>query len=96
MTEEREVNMLEERLQEQILAIMDEMALIQAYICKENNLDRLENANNDWFNQRHILRVLLSIQITDRVERNIVIDYLCDGIERKAWRDYVKVVETGD
>lgn len=88
--------MLEERLQEQILAIMDEMALIQAYICKENNLDRLENANNDWFNQRHILRVLLSIQITDRVERNIVIDYLCDGIERKAWRDYVKVVETGD
>lgn len=86
--------MLEERLQEQILAIMDEMALIQAYICKENNLDRVENANNDWFNQRHILRILLSIQLTDRVERNIVLDYICEGIERKAWRDYVNAVET--
>lgn len=86
--------MLEERLQEQISAIMDEMALIQAYIYLENNLDRLEHANDDWFNKRHILRVLLSIQITDRVERNTVLDYICDGIERKAWRDYVNEVET--
>lgn len=86
--------MLEERLQEQILAIMDEMTLIQAYIYIENNLDRLENANDDWFNRRHILRILLSIQITDRVERNTVLDYICDGIERKAWRDYVNEVET--
>jgi hypothetical protein len=86
--------MLEERLQEQILAIMDEMGLIQTYIYLENNLDRLENANDDWFNQRHILRILLSIQIADRVERNIVLDYICEGIERKAWRDYVNAVET--
>lgn len=86
--------MLEERLQEQILAIMDEMALIQAYIYIETNLDRLENANDDWFNRRHILRVLLSIQITDRVERNTVLDYICEEIERKAWRDYVNEVET--
>lgn len=88
--------MLEERLQEQILAIMDEMVLIRGYIYIENNLDRLENANDDWFNRRHILRILLSIQITDRVERNIVLDYLCEGIERKAWRKYVNEVETGD
>ena len=86
--------MLEERLQEQILAIMDEMALIQAYIYKENNLDRVAHANDDWFNQRNILRILLSIQITDRVERNIVLDYICEGIERKAWHDYVNAVET--
>lgn len=86
--------MLEERLQEQILAIMDEMALIKAYIYIETNLDRLENANDDWFNRRHILRILLSIQITDRVERNTVLDYICEGIERKAWRDYVNEVET--
>lgn len=86
--------MLKERLQEKILDTIDEMALIQAYIYKENNLDILEKENNDWYNQRHILRILLSIQITDRVERNIVIDYICDGIERKAWRDYVKNVET--
>lgn len=88
--------MLEERLQEQILKTIDEMALIQAYIYRENNLDKLEDANNDWFNQKYILRLFLSIQIPNRGERNTVLDYICDGIERKAWRDYVNVVETGE
>lgn len=88
--------MLEERLQEQILKTIDEMSLIQAYICKENNLDRLEDANNDWFNQRHILRLFLSIQIPDREERNTILDYICDGIETREWRKYVNEVETRD
>lgn len=88
--------MLEERLQEQILKTIDEMALIQAYICKENNLDKLEDANNDWFNQRHILRLFLSIQIPDRAERNTILDYICDGIETREWRKYVNEVETRD
>lgn len=88
--------MLEERLQEKILNTIDEMSYIQAYICKENNLDRIEDANNDWFNQRHILRLLLSIQIPDRVERGTVLDYICDGIERRAWQEFVNDVETRD
>lgn len=87
---------LEERLQEQILRTMDEMAYIQAYIYKETNLDRLESINDDWFNQRHILRLFLSIQIPDRVERNTVLDYICDGIERRAWQEFVNEVETRD
>lgn len=88
--------MLEERLQEQILKTIDEMALIQAYIYKENNFDRVEDASNDWFNQRNILRLFLSIQITDRVERNTVLDYICDGIEARERRKYVNAVETRD
>lgn len=85
---------LEERLQEQILRTMDEMSYIQAYIYKENNLDRLESINEDWFNKRNILRLFLSIQIPDRVERNTVLDYICDGIERRAWQEFENEVET--
>ena len=88
--------MLEERLQEKILNTIDDMAFIQAHILKEFNLDRLEEINDDWFDKRNILRLLLSIQIPDRVERNNVLDYICDGIERKAWQDYVNDVETRD
>lgn len=86
--------MLEERLQEKILNTIDEMAFIQAYAFKEFNLDRLAEINDDWFDKRNILRLLLSIQIPDRVERNNVLNYICDGIERKAWHDYVNAVET--
>lgn len=86
--------MLEERLQEKILNTIDDMAFIQAHILKEFNLDRLEEINDDWFDKRNILRLLLSIQIPDRVERNNVLDYICDGIERKAGHAYVNAVET--
>lgn len=86
--------MLEERLQEKILSTMNEMSYIQAYIYKENNLDRLESINDDWFNKRSILRLLLSIQIPDRVERGTVLDYICDGIERRARQEFVNDVET--
>lgn len=72
---------MEKRLQEQILEVMAEMAIIQAYICKENKLGGVENANNDWFTHRHILRILLSIQISYWVERDIILDYICDGIK---------------
>lgn len=88
--------MLEERLQEKILNTIDEMAFIQAYIFKEFHLDRLEDANDDWFDKRNTLRLLLSIQITDRVERNIVVDYICDGIQEREWQKYVNDVETRD
>lgn len=88
--------MLEERLQEKILNTIDEMAYIQAYVYKETHLDRVEDANDDWFDKRNILRLLLSITIPDRVERNTVVDYICDGIEAREWRKYVNAVETGD
>ena len=41
--------MLEERLQEKILNTINEMAYIQAYIFKENNLDRADAALDDFF-----------------------------------------------
>lgn len=41
--------MLEERLQEKILNTIDEMAFIQAYVFKENNLDRVDAALDDFF-----------------------------------------------
>ena len=88
--------MLEERLQEKILNTIDDLALIQAHIFKEINLDRLEDANDDWFNKRDTLRLLLSIQIPDRAERNTVVDYICDGIQEREWRKYVNDVETRD
>lgn len=88
--------MLEERLQEKILNTIDEMAYIQAYIFKEFNLDRLEDANDDWFDKRNTLRLLLSIQIPDRAERNTVVDYICDGIQEREWRKFVNDVETRD
>ena len=94
MTEEREVNMLEERLQEKILDTIDEMALIQAYVYKETNLDRVEDARDDYFDQLNILRLLLSIQIPDREERNAVVDYIRDGIVDREWRKYANEVET--
>ena len=46
---EREAHMLEERLQEKILNTINEMAYIQAYIFKENNLDRADAALDDFF-----------------------------------------------
>lgn len=88
--------MLEERLQEKILNTIDDMAFIQAHIFKEFNLDRLEDANDDWFSKRDTLRLLLSIQIPDRAERNTVVDYICDGIQEREWRKYVNDVETRD
>lgn len=94
MTEEREDNMLEERLQEKILGTIDEMALIQAYVYKETNLDRVEDARDDYFDQLNILRLLLSIQIPDREERNAVVDYIRDGIVDREWRKYANEVET--
>lgn len=94
MTEEREVNMLEERLQEKILGTIDEMALIQAYVYKETNLDRVDDARDDYFDKLNILRLLLSIQIPDRKERNAVVDYIRDGIVDREWRKYVNEVET--
>lgn len=94
MTEEREDNMLEERLQEKILGTIDEMALIQAYVYKETNLDRVEDARDDYFDKLNILRLLLSIQIPDRKERNAVVDYIRDGIVDIEWRKYVNEVET--
>lgn len=86
--------MLEERLQEQILAVMNEMSYIQAYVFKETNLDRLEDAKDDWFDKMEILRRLLSIQIPDRKERSAIIDYIRDGILDREWRKYVNDVET--
>lgn len=86
--------MLEERLQEKILDTIDEMALIQAYVYKETNLDRLDDARDDYFDKLNILRILLSIQIPDRKERNAVVDYIRDGIVDREWRKYVNEVET--
>lgn len=86
--------MLEERLQEKILNTIDEMALIQAYAFNETNLDRLDDAKDDFFDKLNILRLLLSIQIPDREERNTVVDYIREGIFDREWREYVNAVET--
>lgn len=88
--------MLEARLQEKILSTIDEMALIQAYVYRETNLDRIEDARDDYFDQLNILRLLLSIQIPNRKERNAVVDYIREGIFDREWRKYVEEVETGD
>ena len=88
--------MLEERLQEKILNTIDEMALIQAYAYRENNLDRLDDAKDDFFDKLNILRILLSIQIPNREERNTVVDYIREGIFDREWRKYVNEVETRD
>ena len=86
--------MLEARLQRKILNTIDEMALIQAYVYRETNLDRIDSARDDYFDQLNILRILLSIQIPDRKERNAVIDYIREGIFDREWRKYVNEVET--
>lgn len=86
----------DERLQEKILDTIDEMALIQAYVYRETNLDRIDAAKDDYFDQLNILRILLSIQIPDRKERNAVVDYIREGIYDREWRKYVEEVETGD
>ena len=88
--------MLEARLQAKILITIDEMALIQAYVYRETNLDRIDSAKDDYFDQLNILRLLLSIQIPDRKERNAVVDYIREGIFDREWRKYVEEVETGD
>ena len=88
--------MLEARLQKKILNTIDEMALIQAYVYGETNLDRIDAANDDYFDQLNILRLLLSIQIPDRKERDAVVDYIREGIFCRDWRRYVEEVETGD
>ena len=88
--------MLEARLQKKILNTIDEMALIQAYVYRETNLDRIDAAKDDYFDQLNILRLLLSIQIPDRKERNAVVDYIREGIFDREWRRYVEEVETGD
>lgn len=88
--------MLEERLQEKILNTLDEMAFIQAYVFKENNLDRVDAALDDFFDKLNILRLLLSIQIPNREERNTVVDYIRDGILDREWRKYGNAVETRD
>ena len=88
--------MLEARLQRKILDTIDEMALIQAYVYRETNLDRIDSARDDYFDQLNILRILLSIQIPDRKERNAVVDYIREGILNREWQKYVDEVETGD
>ena len=88
--------MLEARLQRKILNTIDEMALIQAYVYRETNLDRIDAAKDDYFDQLNILRLLLSIQIPNRKERNAVVDYIREGIFDREWRKYVEEVETGD
>lgn len=88
--------MLEERLQEKILNTIDEMAFIQAYVFKETDLDRVDAARDDFFDKLNILRLLLSIQIPNREERNTVVDYIRDGILDREWRKYVNAVETRD
>ena len=85
--------MLEARLQKKILNTIDEMALIQAYVYRETNLDRIDAAKDDYFDQLNILRLLLSIQIPDRKERNAVVDYIREGIFDREWRRYVEEVE---
>ena len=88
--------MLEKRLQRKILDTIDEMALIQAYSYRETDLDRLDDTRNDFFEHLNILRLLLSLQIPDRKERNIVVDYIREGIFNREWRKFVEEVETGD
>ncbi|WP_289122930.1 hypothetical protein [uncultured Megasphaera sp.] len=86
--------MLEERLQEKILNTIDEMAFIQAYVFKETDLDRVDAARDDFFDKLNILRLLLSIQIPNREERNTVVDYIRDGVLDREWRKYVNAFET--
>ena len=86
--------MLEARLQRKILDTIDEMALIQAYVYRETHLERIDAARDDYFDQLNILRILLSIQIPDRKERNTIIDYIREGIFDREWRKYVTEVET--
>lgn len=88
--------MLEERLQEKILNTIDEMAFIQAYVFKETDLDRVDAARDDFFDKLNILRLLLSIQIPNREERNTVVDYIRDGVLGREWCKYVNAVETRD
>ena len=88
--------MLEARLQEKILSTIDEMALIQAYVYRETNLDRVDDARDDYFDKLNVLRLLLSIQIPNRGERNAVVDYIRDEILNREWHKYVEEVETGD
>ena len=88
--------MLEERLQKKILGTINEMSLLQAYVYRETNLDRIEDARDDYFDQLNILRILLSIQIPNRKERNAVVDYIREGIFDREWRKFVEEVETGD
>ena len=88
--------MLEARLQRKILDTIDEMALIQAYSYRETDLDRLDDARDAFFEQLNILRLLLSLQIPDRKERNVVVDYIREGIFDREWRKFVEEVETGD
>ena len=94
MKREENTMLLEKRLQEKILNTIDEMALIQAYVYRETNLDRIDAAKDDYFDQLNILRILLSIQIPDRKERNAVVDYIREGIFDREWRKYVTEVET--
>ena len=86
--------MLEARLQRKILDTIDEMTLIQAYSYRETDLDRLDAARDDFFDQLNILRLLLSLQIPDRKERNVVVDYIREGIFNREWRKFVEEVET--
>ena len=88
--------MLEKRLQRKILDTIDEMALIQAYVYRETNLKRIEDARDDYFDYLNNLRLLLSIQIPNRTERNAVVAYIREGIFDREWRKYVEEVETGD
>ena len=88
--------MLEARLQKKISDTIDEMALIQAYVYRETDLDRLDDARDDFFEHLNILRLLISLQIPDRRERNTVVDYIREGIFDREWRKYVEEVETGD
>ena len=70
------------------------MALIQAYSYQETDLDRLDDAMDDFFEHLNILRLLLSLQIPDRKERNIVVDYIREGIFDREWGKFVEEVET--
>ena len=88
--------MLDARLQEKILDTIDELALIQAYAYRETDLDRLEWRKDDFFDKLVVLRLLLSIQIPDREERNTVVDYIREGIFDREWRKFVEEVETED
>ena len=58
--------MLEKRLQRKILDTIDEMALIQTDSYREADLDRLDDARDDFFAQLDILRIVLSLQIPER------------------------------
>jgi hypothetical protein len=84
------------RLQEKILDTISELGLIQAYVYRETNLDRIDAARDDYFDQLNILRILLSLQIPNREERNVVVDYIRDGILDREWRKYIEEVETRD